>query len=67
MNKQEIHERINSCSSIIPDLFKIVEMIDQNGITDSAAKYTILGLIRVYNSRFAELNRALKDKNDGPN
>ena len=66
MNK-DIRERVNNCSSIIPDLFKLVELIDQAGITDSAAKSTILGLIRVYNSRFAELNRALKDENDGPN
>ena len=66
MNK-DIRERVNNCSSIIPDLFKLVELIDQAGITDSAAKYTILGLIRVYNSRFAELNRSLTDENDGPN
>ena len=67
MNKRDLRDQINSCSSIIPDLFKLVELIDQAGITDSAAKSVILGLIRIYNTRFAELNRALKDENDGPN
>ena len=66
MNKQHLHNQVNSCSSILPDLFKVVELIDQASISDSTAKYAILGLIRVYNTRFAELTRTVKDT-DGPN
>jgi hypothetical protein len=65
MNK-DIREQVNNCSSIIPDLFKVVELIDQESISDSTAKYAILGLIRVYNTRFAELTRTVRDT-DGSN
>ena len=67
MNKRDLRERVNSCSSIISDLFKLVDLIDQAGISDDTAKSVILGLIRIYNTRFAELSRALKDENDGSN
>ena len=67
MNKRDLRDQVNSCSSIIPDLFKLVDLIDQAGISDDTAKSTILGLIRIYNTRFAELSRALKDENNGPN
>lgn len=69
MNKQHIRERVNNCSSILADLFKLVDLMDQAGISDSTAKAAILGLIRVYNSRFAELKRSLDliDENHGPN
>lgn len=65
--RSELQSQANDCSQIVRDLFTLRNMIDDESLDHKVAANTILGLISIYNKKFAALNEIIKKTENGHN